>query len=293
MGPADPPVLNFPVRMGFRNAFGWDGRVGPLDRTWPWESMTPQQIQEKIATLGPWFHEFDLGEGLRTKSELPLQVREIFETRLAMTSGVVKSHFGDRLGEIQCIDVGCHEGFYSMAMASLGVPRIVGVDVRERNLAKARFVAAAKGCSAIEFQAGNCEDLSVDKVGRFELSLFLGILYHLENPMRCLRNIAALTKELCVVETQVVDEVVGTTEWGSREWTRPYHGVLALIDESDEFLADNSETGASPVAACPSPAALLFMLKQAGFARVELIEPPPGAYEQHRRGKRVVCAAYK
>ncbi len=256
-------------------------------------SMTPQQIQEQIAVLGPWFYEFDLGDGLRTNSELPPEVRAIFETRLAMVNGVVKSHFGDRLSEIQCIDVGCHEGFYSMAMAALGVPRVVGVDVRDNNLAKARFVVAAKGCSAIEFQTGNCEELSADKLGRFELSLFLGILYHLENPMRCLRNIAALTKELCVIETQVVDEVVGTTEWGSREWTRSYRGVLALIDESDEFLADNTETGASPVATCPSPAALIFMLKQAGFARVELIEPPPNAYEQHRRGKRVVCAAYK
>ena len=269
------------------------GRKGRFDRGWIVELMTPQQIQEQIAVLGPWFYEFDLGEGLRTNSELPSEVRAIFATRLAMVSGVVKSHFSDRLSEIQCIDVGCHEGFYSMAMASLGVPRVVGVDVRESNLAKARFVAAAKGCSAVEFQTGDCEELSVDKLGRFELSLFLGILYHLENPMRCLRNIAALTKELCVIETQVVDEVVGTTEWGSREWTRPYRGVLALIDESDEFSADNRETGASPVATCPSPAALIFMLKQAGFARVELIEPPPDAYEQHRRGKRGVCAAHK
>ena len=256
-------------------------------------SMTPQQIQEQIAALGPWFYEFDLGDGLRTNSQLPPQVRAIFETRLAMVNRVVKSHFGERLSEIQCIDVGCHEGFYSMAMAALGVPRVVGVDVRDNNLAKARFVAAAKGHSGIEFQAGNCEEISADKLGCFDLSLFLGILYHLENPMRCLRNISALTDELCLIETQVVDEVVGSTEWGSREWTRPYRGVLALIDESDEFLADNTETGASPVAACPSPAALIFMLKQAGFARVELIEPPPNAYEQHRRGKRVVCAAYK
>ena len=35
------------------------------------------------------------------------------------------------------------------------------------------------------------------------------------------------------------------------------------------------------------------MLKHAGFRRIERIAPPPDAYEQHRRGKRVVCAAYK
>jgi hypothetical protein len=35
------------------------------------------------------------------------------------------------------------------------------------------------------------------------------------------------------------------------------------------------------------------MLKQAGFRRVETIAPPPGAYEQHARAKRVVAVAYK
>jgi hypothetical protein len=47
------------------------------------------------------------------------------------------------------------------------------------------------------------------------------------------------------------------------------------------------------LATCPSPKALDFMLRMAGFRKTEIIEPPPGAYEQHSRGKRVVCAAYK
>lgn len=255
--------------------------------------MTLQQIERRIADLGPWFYEFDLGEGVRTTSELPESVRGILDTRLEMTLGVVKKHFENRLGEIQCIDIGCHEGFYSMEVASLGVPRVLGVDFRESSLLKAQFVAEAKRHSGVEFRTANCEDLTVDDFGRFELSLFLGLLYHLENPMRCLRNISAITKELCVLETQVVTEVSGSTEWGSQEWTRPYQGVLAMIDESNEFEDGNTETGVSPVAICPSPAALVFMLEQAGFSRVEFVEPPPESYEQHRRGKRVVCAAYK
>jgi len=43
--------------------------------------------------------------------------------------------------------------------------------------------------------------------------------------MLCLRNVSHLTGEVCVIETQVVDEVEGYAEWGAREWTRPYHGV--------------------------------------------------------------------
>jgi len=255
--------------------------------------MTHQQIREQIEALGPWFYEFDLGAGRRTPSSLPPEVLPIHQTRLGMVMGAVEGHFGARLAQIRAIDVGCHEGFYSVALAREGVKSVLGVDVREANLAKARFVGAALGLANVEWRQGNCEDLRVEETGEFELCLFLGLLYHLENPMLCLRNISRLTREVCVIETQVIDEVEGAAEWGWREWTRPYHGVLALIDESGEFNDENAETGASPIATCPSPRALEFMLKQAGFRRVETIAPPAGAYEQHARAKRVVAVAYK
>jgi len=252
-----------------------------------------QEVQERIAALGPWFYEFDLGVHGRTASVLPADVLPIHQTRLEMVNRVVEAHFEDRLPAIRCIDVGCHEGFYSVAMARKGVYQVRGIDLRESNLVKARFVAEVLGLRNVVYEQGNCEDLPAEDIGQYELCLFLGLLYHLENPMLCLRKISRITGELCVIETQVIDEVEGAAEWGAREWTRPYHGVLALIDESGEFYQENAETGASPLAICPSPNALRFMLQQAGFRRVEFVEPPAGAYEQHGRGKRVVCAAYK
>lgn len=250
-------------------------------------------VRERIEALGPWFYEFDLGEYGRTTSVLPPEVLPIHQTRLEMVNHLVEEHFGDRVRRIRCLDVGCHEGYYAVAMARKGMREVQGVDVRESNLEKARLVADIFGLRNLNYEQKDCEDLRVDQTGPYELCLFLGLLYHLENPMRCLRNVARLTGELCIIETQVVDEVEGYAEWGGREWTRPYRGVLALIDETGEFNNDIRETGASPMATCPSRNALHFMLRQAGFRRTEIVQPPPGAYEQHRRGKRVVCAAYK
>jgi len=255
--------------------------------------MTVPEIQRQIDALGPWFYEFDLGAAGRTVSSLPVEVQRIHTTRLEMVNRAVAGRFGARMGEIRCIDVGCHEGYYSVAMARKGAREVRGIDLRPENLRKARFVAEAMGLANISYGQGNCEDLSPEAHGRYELCLFLGLLYHLENPMLALRRIAAITTELCVLETQVVDEVEGAAEWGYREWTRPYQGILALIDESGEFFNGNAETGAAPIATCPSPKALEFMLRQAGFRRVEFISPPDDAYEQHARRKRVVCAAYK
>jgi ubiquinone/menaquinone biosynthesis C-methylase UbiE len=255
--------------------------------------MTPAEIRQGIEELGPWFYRFEFGGGLETTPAIPRSVVDIFETRLRMIGRTVDSHFGERLRDIECLDIGCHEGFYSIAMARRGVRGVVGIDARPENLKRARFVANAMGVHRIVYRDGRVETLASDQARTFELTLFLGLLYHVEDPMRCLRQVAAVTGELCVLETQVVDEVSGVTEWGSRDWTRPYQGILALIDETGEFDAGNRETGVSPIATCPSPKALLFMLKQAGFRRAEILTPPPGAYEQHARGKRVVCAAWK
>jgi ubiquinone/menaquinone biosynthesis C-methylase UbiE len=170
---------------------------------------------------------------------------------------------------------------------------VTGIDAREESLAAARFASAAAGFPDIRYKQGRVETLAHEEGRQYDLTLFLGVLYHVEDPMRCLRQVAAVTREMCVIETQVIDEVEGYSEWGARDWVRPYQGILALIDESGEFNAGNRETGVTPMATCPSPRALLFMCRQAGFARAEIQAPPQGAYEQHARGKRVVCAAYK
>jgi SAM-dependent methyltransferase len=254
--------------------------------------MTRAEIERGIAELGPWFYPFELGEGLKTTSAIPDQVVGIFDTRLRMLNTALDSHFGSRLAGLDCLDIGCHEGFYSLAMAARGL-RVTGIDAREENLNRARFIARAAGVNGIDYRLGRVETLSHDIRRQWDLTIFFGVLYHVENPMLCLREVAAVTRELCVLETQVVDEVEGVAEWGSREWTRPYHGILALIDETGEFKAGNRETGVTPMATCPSPKALKFMLRQAGFSRAEFVAPPPNGYEQHVRGKRVVCAAWK
>lgn len=256
------------------------------------QQMTRAEIERGIAELGPWFYPFELGGGLRTTPLIPPQVVGIFETRLRMVNAIVDAHFGARLNGLECLDIGCHEGFYSLAMAKRGA-RVTGIDARDENLERARFIARAAGIGGIDYKRGRVETLARDLGRQWDLTLFLGVLYHVENPMLCLREVSAVTRELCVIETQVVDEVEGFAEWGAREWTRPYHGILALIDETGEFRAGNRETGVTPMATCPSPEALKFMLRQAGFARVEIPPPPPDAYEQHARGKRVVCAAWK
>src|SRR3954471_25036240 len=170
--------------------------------------MQTEQIRRGIDALAPWFYAFDFGDGLKTIPVIPPEVALIHDTRLTMVESVVQQHFGSRMPGLQCLDIGCHEGFYSLAMARHGM-RVKGVDAREENLTRARFVAEAMG-SPVTYGQARVETLAASEGRTYDLVLFLGVLYHVEDPMLCLRQVSAVTRELCVIETQVVDEVDGS-----------------------------------------------------------------------------------
>lgn len=255
--------------------------------------MTTTDLQQRIAELGPWFYPFTFAGGVSTISKIPEEVQQIFETRRAMMEAALRDHFGPRLPSLRAVDVGCHEGFYSFAMRKLGIADVLGLDFREENLRRARFVSGEQKISGLRFLQADVEELNPAALGQFDFTLCFGLLYHLENPMRALRRLHAITGEMMLLETQVVAEVEGTAEWGSRDWTRPFQGVLAVIDESGEYAQGIQETGSTPVVTCPSPKALRFLLLAAGFRDVTFLEPPPGAYEQLARKQRVVVKAMR
>jgi len=82
------------------------------------------------------------------------------------------------------LDIGCNGGFYSLEMKRRGAARVVAVDHDPHYLAQARFAAEVEGLE-IEFR-----QLSVYDVGalgeRFDVVLFLGVLYHLRHPLLAL-----------------------------------------------------------------------------------------------------------
>src|SRR3984957_11184824 len=121
--------------------------------------VTTAEIRQGIEELGPWFYRFEFGDGIETTPAIPPSVVDIFETRLQMLSAVVDDHFGKRLRDIDCLDIGCHEGFYSLAMARRGVNKVVAVDARPENLNRAKFVAEAMGAANIVYRQGRVETL--------------------------------------------------------------------------------------------------------------------------------------
>ena len=58
--------------------------------------------------------------------------------------------------------------------------------------------------SRVEHRRLDVHELDVDEVGQFDLVLFLGVFYHLRNPVAALERIARVTRRLLVCETHVL-----------------------------------------------------------------------------------------
>jgi tRNA (mo5U34)-methyltransferase len=141
------------------------------------ESLTQDQIRRRVAELGQWFHNLDLG-GVKTAPDHFLgDYPQVKWQRFA-------SSIPNDLTGKSVLDVGCNAGFYSIQMKRRGAERVVGIDSDEKYLDQARFAAKVSGAD-IEFR-----QLSVYRVGelkeKFDLVLFMGVLYHLRHPLLAL-----------------------------------------------------------------------------------------------------------
>ena len=135
-------------------------------------------LEERIAALGPWFHNINLG-GVWTAPDHFLG--DYPGAKFARFAPHLPSDLSGR----SVLDIGCNAGFYSIEMKRRGAGRVLGIDSDERYLAQARLAAKTLGFDEIEFQKLDVYD--VGALGEtFDLIVFMGVLYHLRHPLLAL-----------------------------------------------------------------------------------------------------------
>ncbi|MDQ2634032.1 MAG: DUF1698 domain-containing protein, partial [Pseudomonadota bacterium] len=134
-------------------------------------------VRRRIEELGPWFHNLEL-DGIPTAPNHFLGNYPFVKWR--KFAHTIPSD----LTGMTVLDIGCNAGFYSIEMKRRGADRVLGIDFDETYLAQARFAAEVAEAD-IEFRK-----LSVYDVGtlaeRFDVVLFMGVLYHLRHPLLAL-----------------------------------------------------------------------------------------------------------
>ena len=245
---------------------------------------------EEQALGKTWFYPFRLPSGHVTTTYDGGALDAIHATRLAMLQAALRKEFGASIAQCTAIDIACHQGYFSTQLAQMGAREVLAVDARPEHVADANLIREALHLDNLRVQLSDVHALTPEALGRFDIVLMLGLIYHLENPVGALRVAHALTRHICLVETQIVPGLTGMVDYGSYRFVRPLKGSFGIIDETEETHGPEAST--TGICLVPSLEALMWIMRKIGFRRVELLEPPADAYEQLRYGKRVMVAGY-
>jgi len=238
----------------------------------------PQDLQARADALS-WFHSIDLGNGVVTKGQSD------------RNATVRKSQLPD-FANRTVLDIGAWDGYYSYLAEQNGASRVVALDhyawgldfgARDQYWNECRsngtlpdhsrdtsdfwrpdlpgrrgfeFAHAALD-SKVETVVADFATADLDTVGSFDVVLYLGVLYHMKEPLTCLERLRAVTREVAVIETVAI-LVPGA----------PGHSLLGFHSGGDL----NRDFGNWYV---PNIEALTALVLAAGFARVEVVQGPP------------------
>ena len=218
-------------------------------------AFTEAEIRARVADLGPWFHNLDLG-GVVTAPEHFLS--DYPANKWARFADAVPAD----LTGWTVLDIGCNAGFYAIEMKRRGADRVVAVDFDDRYLAQARFAAEVSGVD-IEFRRLSVYDVAL--LGeRFDIVLFLGVLYHLRHPLLALDLIHEhAAKDLMIFQSMQrgspeVEAVAGDYDFFEREhFDRPGYPKLHFVEH--RYARDPTNWWV------PNAAAAEAMMRSAGF----------------------------
>lgn len=228
-----------------------------------------------------WYHSIDLGNGVVTPG---LSVSEPLRAADELPPLEGKS----------VLDIGAWDGYYSYLAERQGAARVValdhyawGVDIGARDAywrectangllpdlsrdttdfwrselpGKRGFDLAHEALgSAVEAVVADFGTMDLGSIGTFDVVFYLGVLYHVEDPLGALRRVRSVTGEVAVIETEAVH-------------FRGYDEESFL-----QFRAGNDLRGDFGNWYVPSIQAIHQLCRSAGFSRVETVRGPPPA----------------
>ncbi|HYT90081.1 MAG TPA: class I SAM-dependent methyltransferase [Gemmataceae bacterium] len=213
-----------------------------------------EQLRKKVAAR-QWFHTIDLGDGIVTPGcdHSPTKI------------GYLK--LPERLDGRSVLDIGAYDGFFSFECERRGASRVVAADhycwsyggmATKDGFDIARMALGSR----VEEAFIPVEEISPQRLGVFDLVLFLGVLYHAPDPLRYLRIVRAVCRGQVILETEIDAE----------DYPQPaavFYPGATLNNDASNFWG-------------PNMACVEALLHEAGFRRVERI----CTFNMVRRGTR-------
>ena len=210
------------------------------------ECVLPRsEIEAKIESLAPWAYYFKLLD-LETSRHGNFSSETVLFHRYRswLISDTVARLFGDERQHARALDMACHCGAFTIDLATRGFEHLSGVDLREENIAQAKFISEAFNVRNVDFSLSNVYDLPDEP---YDVCLCLGLLYHLTDPYRVIEYLKRNSKRFAVIDTICHRE--------------PFSALHVVCDKDVRVSIE----GDASMELHPTYRALIDMVKEAGF----------------------------
>lgn len=200
-------------------------------------ALSESELARQVAGHSGWYHRIELAPGLITPGS---------HDSAAALGHLEGLGFPSSCRGLRVLDIGCRDGFFAFEAERRG-GEVVALDYADLDVTGFSIAARALD-SRVQYLVENVYDLDESTHGTFDVILFLGVLYHLRNPLLALDKIRAVHKPggLLFVETQLATrrEIASHSAplWefypretlhgdGTNKWSPNMPGLAAIIEE--------------------------------------------------------------
>lgn len=222
-----------------------------------------------VEKLGPWFMRHEVSPGRYTpvaescaafrQPEYDLERSKLFMTFIDAAVGI---------GGQSVVDIGCGSGYFLLEAMRRGAATGLGMDARGLHVRQGRYLAEIYGCAGCRFEERCIEDI-VGAPPSGDVILFLDVLQYLLDPFSTLRALRRATGRILLLDTYVRGAPSGNMEalGDAAQCNR-----CIYVEFNDRVV--HQKHGIHGWVLVPTMAAILDMLRYAGFGLVARLRPP-------------------
>lgn len=218
-----------------------------------------KDLRTLFDSLKPWHHLIYV-DGIPTKTEPawgePLDHPIPFWGKIRPLLGAIEGK--------KVLDVGCNDGFFLFECRKLGASRVVGIEADQRFCNHAILINELLDLGGIEIKNISAYDITPD-LGLFDITLLLGVFYHLKNPMAVIDKLSEITTEMIIIETAIRNS---QQDINNRKRGKLGNPLMEFIEQPYKLsVYDGALNWWAPNTEC-----VCAMLRSSGFRNTEVIE---------------------
>ncbi len=257
--------------------------------------LTTEMVEE-LNAHGPYSMAVWRSGEVSVGNEEGLRGRSAYFTKLIRHT--ILKHFSlDKIGELSILDIGCNDGWVLHELSDLPFSRMVGIEPREKNIAKGRTVRALlKLENRVEYRVGNIESLDGEV---FDIVICAGVLYHVESIPVALRSVRRACRRLLFIESRCISSRHITQdlrdEIEMRDLVYQFKDKMCgLTAQKFESAYHDGSARETTIVNVPSAESLIMNLQILGFDDIEVVADPEtyrSSVWQDKRPLSGVCIA--